>query len=70
MNLCYSCLIDGCGDHRFITVEEAEYTLRSWKEEGNELAHETANLSADEFMKAWNSVYAELTGIKENIRKK
>lgn len=68
MNLCYSCLIDGCSEHKPITKEEAEYTLKCWQKEGNELASETADLSADEFMQAWNSVYAELSGIKENIR--
>ena len=68
MNLCYSCLIDGYGEHGFITVEDAKYTLRCWREEGNELAAEIKDLSADEFMKAWNAVYAELTDIKENRR--
>ncbi len=66
MNLCYSCLIDGCGEHKPITKEEAEYTLNCWQEEGNELSEETEGLTADEFMKAWNAVYAELMHIKEN----
>ena len=54
MNLCYSCLIDGTGEHKPITLEEAEYTLQAWKEEGNELEEETKGLTAYEFMTAWN----------------
>ena len=57
MNLCYSCLIDGTGEHAPITLEEAAYTLQCWKEEGNELAEETADLTAEEFMDAWNHVF-------------
>ena len=68
MNLCYSCLIDGCDEYKPITKDEAEYTLKCWQEEENELAEETEGLTVDEFMKAWNAVYAELVGIKENIR--
>ena len=66
MNLCFSCLIDTCGEQAPITLEEAAYTLRCWQDEGNELAEDTKDLTADEFMKAWNAVYAELTGINEN----
>ena len=61
MNLCFSCLIDGCGEHHPITVEEAEYTLECWKEERNELAEETESLSAKDFMMAWNAVLAEIS---------
>ena len=57
MNLCYSCLIDGTGEHAPITLDEAAYTLRSWQEEGNELAEETADLTPKEFMDAWNHVF-------------
>ena len=60
MNLCFSCLIDDCGEQKPITREEAEYTLRCWQEEGNELAEETAGLTADQFMNAWNQVYTYL----------
>ena len=60
MNLCFSCLIDGCGEQKPITREEAEYTLRCWQEEGNELAEETTGLTADQFMDAWNQVYTYL----------
>lgn len=61
MNLCYSCLIDGTGEHKLITLEEAEYTLKCWQDEGNELAEETKGLTAEEFMGAWNIVYTELS---------
>ena len=57
MNLCFSCLIDGTGEHSPITVEEAVYTLQCWQEEGSELADETAGLTAEEFMDAWNQVF-------------
>ena len=60
VNFCYSCLIDGGGEHSPITLEEAEYTLRCWREEENELANDTADLTAPEFMSAWNSVYREI----------
>lgn len=60
MNLCYSCLIDGTGEHEPITLEEAAYTLQCWQEEGNELAEDTKDLTAQEFMNAWNHVQAEL----------
>ena len=68
MNLCYSCLIDGCGEHKLITIEEAEYTLKCWQEEGKELAEETEGLTAERFMNAWNKVCSELSGCSENIR--
>ena len=57
MNLCYSCLIDGTGEHAPITLDEAAYTLQCWQEEGNELAEETKDLTAQEFMDAWNQVF-------------
>ena len=57
MNLCFSCLIDGTGEHAPITLEEAAYTLQCWQEEGNELAEETKDLTAQEFMDAWNHVF-------------
>ena len=57
MNLCFSCLIDGTGEHAPITLEEAAYTLQCWQEEGGELAEETADLTAEEFMDAWNHVF-------------
>ena len=67
MNLCFSCLIDGTSEQRPISLEEAEYTLECWKEEGNELADETKGLTAEEFMKAWNQVLSYLhSGDKEN----
>ena len=57
MNLCYSCLIDGCSEHKPITLEEASYTLQCWQVEDGELAQETADLTAEEFMDAWNHVF-------------
>lgn len=57
MNLCFSCLIDGCGEHKPIALEEAAYTLRCWREEGAELAEETEGVTAQEFMDAWNQVF-------------
>ena len=62
MNLCYSCLIDGTSEHRPITLEEAEYTLQAWKEEGDELAEETKGLAAEKFMNAWNHAFSCLCG--------
>lgn len=58
MNLAYSCLIDQTGEHGYITLEDAAYTLECWREEGQELAEETRNLNAADFMMAWNEVYA------------
>ena len=58
MNLAYSCLIDQTGEHGYITLEDAAYTLECWREEGQELAEETRNLNAADFMRAWNEVYA------------
>ena len=66
MNLCYSCLIDGTGEHNPITLEEAEYTLQCWREEGNELAEDTEGVSAERFMSAWNRVLSELSPCHEN----
>ena len=60
INLCYSCLIDGAGDHAHITLEEAAYTLKCWADEGGELADETAGLTAEEFTIAWNQVFRAL----------
>ena len=57
MNLCFSCLIDGTGEHAPITLDEAAYTLQCWQEEGSELADETAGLTAEAFMDAWNQVF-------------
>ena len=57
-NLAYSCLIDQTGEHGYITLEDAAYTLECWREEGSELAEETRNLNAADFMRAWNEVYA------------
>ena len=61
MNLCFSCLIDGAGEHAPITLEEAAYTLRCWQEEVGELAEETADLTAETFMDAWNQVFFKLS---------
>ena len=58
INLAYSCLIDQTGEHGYITLEDAAYTLECWREEGQELAEETRNLNAADFMRAWNEVYA------------
>ena len=57
MNLCFSCLIDGCGEHKPITYEEAAHTLQCWRDEGGELAQETAGVNTEEFMDAWNQVF-------------
>ena len=56
-NMVYSCLIDGCGEHKPITLAEASYTLQCWQVEDGELAQETADLTAEEFMDAWNHVF-------------
>ena len=61
MNLCFCCLIDGTGEHSPITLEEAAYTLQCWKEENSELADETAGLTAEELMDAWNQVFLRLS---------
>ena len=54
-DLAISCLIDGSTEDHKITLEEAAYTLQCWKEEGGELAEGTEDLTAEEFMEAWNS---------------
>ena len=59
MNLCYSCLIDGCGEHKPITLAEASYTLQCWKVEGSEFM-ETDGLTPEAFMMAWNEVLQQL----------
>ena len=68
MNLCYSCLIDGTEDHAPITLEDASYTLRRWQEEDADLAQDTADLTAEEFMNAWNQVFSIMRSpaVKEN----
>ena len=57
MNLCFSCLINGCGEHKPITLDEAAYTLQCWQDEGSELAEDTKDITAEEFMDAWNQVF-------------
>ena len=57
MNLFYSCLNDGTNEHTSATLEEAAYTLQGWQEEGNELAEETADLTAEYFMEALNLIF-------------
>ena len=59
-NLAYSCLIDGCSSHEPITLTEAAYTIQCWQEEGCEAA-ETAGLTPETFMAAWNSVLIQLS---------
>ena len=58
-NLAYSCLIDGCGEHKPITLAEASYTLQCWKAEGSEFM-ETDGLTPEAFMMAWNEVLEQL----------
>ena len=58
-NLAYSCLIDGCGEHKLITLEEASYTLQCWQAEGSEIM-ETDSLTPEAFMMAWNDVLKHL----------
>ena len=58
MNLCFSCLIDGGGEHVPITLDEAAYTLQCWQDEG--LAMD--GLTPEAFMMAWNNVLRQLKG--------
>ena len=58
-NLAYSCLIDGCGEHKPITLEEASYTLQCWQTEGSAIM-ETDGLTPEAFMMAWNEVLQQL----------
>lgn len=58
-NLVLSCLIDGGTEKKKITLDEAAYTLECWREEGNEIAEEFPDLTAEEFMTAWNSCVTE-----------
>lgn len=62
LNFCFTALIDGGTDTAPITEEEAAYTLQCWQEEENEIAAETAGLTAEEFAAAWNETVAGLTG--------
>lgn len=55
-NFCFSCLLDGGTETAPITLENAEYTLRCWKEEQNGIAEDVSDLSAAEFMVTWNNV--------------
>ena len=57
MNLCYSCLIDGTGEHNPITMEEAEYTIDGWQGDGIDID----GLTPEALMSAWNEVLAQLT---------
>lgn len=64
-NFCYSCIIDGCGDDKPMTVEDAEYNLENWIEEGDEeIVSVIRNVDARDFAKVYNRVLAELTGGK------
>lgn len=60
MNLCFCCLMDSTTAQEPITLDEAQYTLNCWREEGGELAEDTASLTADELMLAWNELYDTL----------
>ena len=64
-NFCYSCIIDGCGEDKPMTVEDAEYNLENWIEEGDEeIVSVIRNVDARDFAKVYNRVLAELTGGK------
>ena len=65
MNLCFSCLIDGTGEHAPITLEDAAYTLQCWKDEGIDYD----GLAPEAFMLAWNEVLEELSPVvaKTNV---
>ncbi len=60
MNLCFSCLMGSASQSAPITREDAQYTLDCWHDEGGELAEDTAGLTADELMEAWNELYDTL----------
>ena len=55
-NFCFSCLLDGGTEAEPITLKDAEYTLRCWKEEQNGIAEDVSGLGTSEFMEAWNNV--------------
>lgn len=64
-NFCYSCIIDGGGEDKPMTVEDAEYNLENWIEEGDEeIVSVIRNVDARDFAKVYNRVLAELTGGK------
>lgn len=64
-NFCYSCIIDGCGEDKPMTVEDAEYNLENWIEEGDEeIVSVIKNVDARDFANVYNRVLAELTGGK------
>lgn len=61
-NLCFSCLMDGSTDPAPITLDDAAYTLRCWREQGGELAAQTKDLTPEAFMTAWNNTLDMLRG--------
>ena len=66
-NLAYSCLIDGTGSHKPITLAEASYTLQCWQEEDSELMA-MDGLTPEAFMMAWNDVLKQLQGPVQSNR--
>ena len=60
-NFCYSCIIDGCGEDSLMTVEDAEYNLENWIEEGDEeIVSVIRNVDAYDFARIYNKVLKEL----------
>ncbi len=58
-NLCFSCLIDGGGEHMPMTEKEAADLISEWQEEGCELA-EVEGLNAADLSEVWNQVFYQL----------
>ena len=62
-NFCYSCIIDGCGEDKLMTVEDAEYNLENWLEEGDEeIVSVIAHVDAMTLAETYNRVLAYLKG--------
>ena len=62
-NLCYSFLIDQCGDAETITEKDARHTMNEWREEGDdEIIEIIEGVTPQYFAKVWNDVYYELNG--------
>jgi len=60
LNWCYSCLIDGGGEHEPITLDDAAYTLECWRTEDADVRKALEGVTPEAFMMAWNDVYYEL----------
>lgn len=60
-NLCFTCLMDGGGEHKRITVDDARDTLKNWQDEGNDVS----GITPEAFCECWNEVFELLNGNKE-----